>query len=181
MRHWIRGGPVAVLVGLGAVVALSSCVASRDDSWPTTVILVRHAEKDSIGDDPVLTDRGIERARSLAHVLGETNVSAIYATQYNRTRQTAQPLADRLGVDVFELEASAEYVQSMVDLIRSEHVGETVVVVSHSNTVPAIIEALGAGPAPSIDEDEYDDLFVVTIGDEGEVGLLALRYGAETP
>jgi broad specificity phosphatase PhoE len=181
MRHWIRGGPVAVLVGLWAVVALSSCVASRDDSGFTTVILVRHAEKDSIGDDPVLTDRGIERARSLAHVLGETNVSAIYATQYNRTRQTAQPLADRLGLDVFELGTGAEYVQEMVDLVRSEHVGETVVVVSHSNTVPAIIEALGAGPAPSIDEDEYDDLFVVTVGDEGEAGLLALRYGPDTP
>jgi len=181
MRHWIEQGPIAVLVGLCAVVALSSCVASRDDSRFTTVILVRHAEKDSVGDDPVLTEGGIERARSLAHVLGETNVSAIYATPYNRTRQTAEPLADRLGVDVFELDASAEYVQAMVDLIRSEHVGETVVVVSHSNTVPAIIAALGAGPAPSIDEDEYDDLFVVTVDDEGEAGLLALRYGAETP
>ncbi len=163
------------------VVALSSCVASRDDSGFTTVILVRHAEKDSVGDDPVLIEGGIERARSLAHVLGEANVSAIYATQYSRTRQTAQPVADVFGMDVFQLGTGAEYVQGMVDLIRSAHVGETVVVVSHSNTVPAIIEALGAGPAPSIDEDEYDDLFVVTIDDEGEAGLLALRYGAETP
>ncbi len=144
------------------------------------MVLVRHAEKDSVGDDPVLTDRGLERARSLVHVLGETKVNAIYATPYSRTRQTAQPLAAMLGIDVFELATGAEYVQEMVELVRSEHRGETVVIVSHSNTVPAIIDALGAGPAPSIDEDEYDDLFVVTIDDDGEAGLLALRYGAET-
>jgi broad specificity phosphatase PhoE len=68
----------------------------------------------------------------------------------------------------------------MAGLIRERHAGETVLVVSHSNTVPAIINALGGGPLEDLNQDEYDDLFVVTL--TGEVTTVTrLKYGALTP
>ena len=69
----------------------------------------------------------------------------------------------------------------MAEIVRTRHVGETVVIVSHSNTVPAIIGELGVSPVPVIEYDEYDDLYVVIIEPSGEVQLLPLRYGRETP
>jgi hypothetical protein len=56
-----------------------------------------------------------------------------------------------------------------------------VLVVGHSNTVPAIIEALGAvRPAPICDP-EYDNLYVVTIGPDGKAGVVRAKFGARTP
>jgi hypothetical protein len=65
----------------------------------TTIILVRHAERDP-GLDPPLNAEGLLRANRLAQVLGENGVTAIYATDYLRNRQTAEPLANRLGLTV---------------------------------------------------------------------------------
>jgi broad specificity phosphatase PhoE len=158
----------------------SSSLAAQDNNTATTVILVRHAEKQSEGDDPSLTGPGRERAAALVHVLGEIDVAAVYSTPYARTRETAQPLAAALGLEVSERPAQ-NYGSDMADWIRANHMGDIVVTVSHSNTVPALIEALGASPVPTIEDHEYDDLYVVTIDTEGKATLLAMRYGKETP
>ncbi len=178
---------VARRVAIVAVLALGMAAARYDAVWPqqagspSTVILVRHAEKAGDGADPDLTEEGRERALALAHVLGELEIEAVYATQYIRTRETAGPLAESRGLDVTVIRATSNYVGEMASLIRADHAGGIVVVVSHSNTVPAIIDALGAGPAPAIADDEYDDLFVVTITPGGRSSMLRLRYGKETP
>jgi broad specificity phosphatase PhoE len=168
-----------------ALVACSSLIlpaaAEPQDAGPvTTVILVRHAEKQSEGDNPSLTAAGRERAQALVHVLGEARIAAVYSTPYARTRETAQPLANALGLQLLERPAR-NYGPDMAEWILTNHVGETVVAVSHSNTVPALIEALGASPVPTIEDHEYDDLYVVTIDAAGKAKLLALRYGRETP
>jgi broad specificity phosphatase PhoE len=147
----------------------------------TTVILVRHAEKAGPTGDVPLNGAGQERARVLVHVLGELEIDAIYSTPFARTRQTAQPLADAVGLDVTLMDVGATYSRSMAAKIRSEHEGDVVVVVSHSNTVPEIIRELGAGPVPTIEDHEYDDLYVVTLTGDGQAKLLSLRYGRETP
>lgn len=170
---------------LGWVLTLSVLACHTDsvdirNGGITTVILVRHAEKDSIGDDPGLTAAGAERALALAHVVGEADVSAVYATEFARTRNTAFPLANLLGLEVVAFAPGESYVADMAELVRRQHRGEVVVIVSHSNTVPAIIGELGATPVPVIEDDEYDDLYVVTIAPRGQVSLLPLRYGQET-
>ncbi|UCG88537.1 MAG: histidine phosphatase family protein [Gemmatimonadota bacterium] len=163
-----------------AVSFLSAACNAQEDGAFTTVILVRHAEKADVGDDPPLTDMGRQRALALAHALGEVEVDVVYTTPYIRTRETAQPLAELRALPVIAIPAES-YAERMATLIRSQHAGHIVVAVSHSNTVPALIEALGAGPAPVIDEDEYDDLYVVTIDAGGHATLLNLRYGPESP
>jgi broad specificity phosphatase PhoE len=172
--------------GLAALLLVCAAVcqanAQQQNSGEfTTVILVRHAEKTQTADDPGLTELGAERALALAHVLGEVEINAVYATQFTRTRATARPLADLLGLDVSVIDAGSSYASGMAGIIRDQHLGEAVVIVSHSNTVPAIIAELGVAPVPVINDDEYDDLYVVTISPGGEVTLLPLRYGAETP
>jgi phosphohistidine phosphatase SixA len=74
----------------------------------TTIVVVRHAEKSmDHPTDPSLSEAGRERARALAAALQGTGVSAIYTTQYKRTRETAQPLADELGISISERPASS--------------------------------------------------------------------------
>lgn len=139
-----------------------------------TVVLTRHAEKaGSPAEDPPLSTAGNHRANLLASMLADSGVSAIYATQYIRTQQTAQPLSKRLGIPIekFPAQNTAELVQAI-----RKHAGGIVLVVGHGTTVPAVISMLG-GPAVEIKEAEFDNLFILTISAQ-DVSLLRLRYGA---
>ncbi len=159
-------------------IALSVCA-----SWPaagqapTTIFLVRHAEKagEPTDRDPELNEAGRQRAAALARVLGDANISAIYSTPYIRTEKTAAPLAEKLGLVVTITPISGTFVQDLAATLRSEHEGETVVVVGHSNTVPQTITALGV-PLENLEEHEYDWLFVVTLTN-GQASLTKLRFG----
>ncbi len=146
---------------------------------PTAIVLVRHAEKGGEpGDrDPELNDAGRRRAAALVRLLGDANISTIYSTPFLRTRNTAAPLALRLSIDVTITPNTSDLIEDMAATIRSEHAGETVLVVGHSNTVPQTINALGAGPMEDLADDEYDWLFVVTLAANGSVSLMKLRYG----
>ena len=153
--------------------------------WPcwfgdsTTVLLVRHAEKSaSPPSDPVLAPAGEVRAATLPHVAADAGVSAIYVTNTNRTRQTAQDLADLLGLTP---EVPSGSVAELVNDIRTDHRGETIVVVGHSNTVPDIIEAMIGVSLPDIDDNEYDKFIVVVLPCCGRGTVVDLQYGEPSP
>jgi len=143
----------------------------------TTVILVRHAEKniEPENPNPALSPAGLERAQTLVHMMGESGVSAIYATQYTRTQSTAAPLAARLGLKVNQTEA--RNVAELVRQIRTNNAGGVVFAAGHNNTVPEIIAALGGGTFPTIPESEYDNMFVVTVQRFRKTRVLKLKYG----
>lgn len=147
----------------------------------TTIIILRHAEKDTMRYDPPLTSVGRERARALAHVLEGANVSALYTTQFVRTQQTVQTFAEKLGIKptIFEVDPKniKGHAEELAKVVLSRHASQTVVISSHSNVIPLIIEALKAGPRFEISDDEYDNLFVITIGSTGETQLLRLKFG----
>ena len=145
----------------------------------TTVILIRHAERltDPTGNnDPHLSPDGKSRAKLLPHILSEANVAAIYTSTFVRTIETAQPLANALGLSPIKgLEA---------DKIRSHillnHAGMTVLVVGHTNTVPDVIRLLGDGSAHVIHDEEFDNMFVATVLSESSVRVTRLKYGASS-
>ncbi len=170
---------LGLMLVFGALACQTSSVNDSADGI-TTIVLVRHAEKELVGDDPDLTAAGAERAAALSHVLGEVDVSAVYSTPFARTRNTAMPLANLLGLEVNVVAPGQSFAADMAAIVRSRHLGETVVIVSHSNTTPEIIGALGVTPTPTIEDDEYDDLYLVMIAPTGQVSLLPLRYGRET-
>ncbi len=143
----------------------------------TTVIVVRHAEKniEPNNSNPNLSPAGQQRAQELARILEGSGVNAIYATQFLRTQQTALPLASKLGQQVIQVDSSDT--GGLVNKLVA-HRGGTFFVVGHSNTVPAIIKALGGPAYPEIPDNEYDNMFVVTIYRTGKAQVTKLKFGS---
>lgn len=144
----------------------------------TTVIVVRHAEKniEPNNPDPDLSPAGQVRAQEIARIFGDGGVQAIYATQYKRTQQTVAPLANRLGLSVTAVDAkqSAELTRR----ILSNNRGQTVFVAGHNNTAPEIVNMLSGENYPQIPESEYDNMFIVLIYRFGKAKVLKVKYGA---
>ena len=147
----------------------------------TTVIFVRHAEKDlSIPDDPPLSAAGRERVAELTRQLVDADVvagiDAIFATPFLRTRQTAEPLAERLNIPIQNYDPDDN--EAVLATILKNHKGKIVLVVGHSDTVPTLIADLGASKkVPPIAEDEYDNIYLVSIPWFGKTKTIRLRYG----
>jgi phosphohistidine phosphatase SixA len=131
---------------------------------PGTIFLVRHAERADTAAgtttaDPSLSDAGHARAVSLATLLKDARITTIFVTELKRTRETAAPLADALGIVPTVI--AQNDLKALIARLRST-VGN-VLVVGHSNTVPAVIDALGVLP-PAIGDADFDNLFIVTPG-----------------
>lgn len=142
----------------------------------TTVIVLRHAEKALAPvDDPPLTPVGEARAQRLRSLLINNPVRAVYASEARRTQDTARPLASALSLPVTVHPARDP--QGLLDAIGGRHIGGTVVVVGHSNTVPDIVSRLTRGKARvALRDDEFDRIFIVTVTRFGPPAVVALRY-----
>jgi len=157
------------------LISLAVVLISVPAFGQVTVILSRHAEKAATPPkDPPLSEAGKQRAKLLASMLADSGVEAIYVTEFQRTQLTAAPLAARVHVPPTVLSDT----QRLIKAIRARQSG-VVVVVGHSNTLPAIIEGLG-GPKVDIADPEYNNLFVLTVG-ASQSSLLRLHYGDSTP
>ena len=148
----------------------------------TTLIFVRHTDTVAMlteSSDPPLSPSGLERAELLADFLQDIDVvagvDAIYASDRQRTQQTAARLADRLGL---EIQLADPYdVEPFMARVLSEHKGEIVLVVTHSDIIAPLVEELhGSKNLPPIETDEYGNLYIVTIPSFGKVKTLRLHY-----
>jgi probable phosphomutase (TIGR03848 family) len=81
----------------------------------TTFLLIRHGDNDYLSHTLVgwtpgihLNARGRAQAERLAERLSRSGVSAIYSSPLERTRETAEPLARRFGIEVCISEALGE-------------------------------------------------------------------------
>jgi len=136
-----------------------------------TIILFRHAEKMNTSRDPDLSPVGIERSNTLFHMLKDLEITAIYSTSYKRTMQTIQPLADSLELpvnpyDPRDLTGFAEMLKKTTGVI---------LVSGHSNTTPTLSSLILGYEVAKINEDEYDNLFIITSASTNPV-LTKLRY-----
>lgn len=168
-----------------ALVLAAPIAASAQE--PTVVILVRHAEKvvpDPPDRDPALTEAGHARAGALARALAGAGVDAVITSQWQRTRMTAAPLAQALGLtpEVISTSGAQAQPEAVADAIRARHLGKTVLVVGHSNGIPATIRALGGPELLEICESQYGNLFVLVLrGGAAPPELVHARYGAPDP
>lgn len=64
--------------------------------------------------------------------------------------------------------------------ILSNHTGQTVLVIGHSDTVPDIVNRFGAGNLPIINDSEFDHLFVVKVFGPGRASMTRLKYGNQS-
>ena len=131
-------------------------------------IILRHAEKDTtvagsqmMQADPPLNAKGQERAQSIVRKFKKYKISAIYSTNYNRTKSTVQPFANAIGLsintyDPKQLKSFAEA------LITQANQSKTILVVGHSNTSPRLVNLLlGKDAYKDLDESVYNQYWVV--------------------
>jgi phosphohistidine phosphatase SixA len=163
---------------LGAVVVFA--YFSTFSRPVTTVILVRHAEKkiEPQNPDPDLTPEGAERAQEIAREFGGAGINTIFATQYKRTQETVKPLSDRIGVPITQVDAKQP--EEIVKRIQTSLRGQTIFIAGHNNTVPQIASTLSGENYPVIPDNEYDNLYIVTIYRFGKAKVLKLKYGKGT-
>ena len=148
----------------------------------TTIIFVRHAEKaSSQGDNPGLSMAGRRRVAELTRQLVDADVvagvDAVYSTPFRRTQETAGPLAEALNLPVTTYDPSDN--EAVLATILKSHKGKIILVVGHSNTLPTLIADLGASKkVPEIHENEYDNIYIVSIPWFGKTKTIRLRFGS---
>jgi broad specificity phosphatase PhoE len=160
----------AALVALGFAVFFAWVWGT---TGATTIIVIRHAEKDLEQNlaDPPLSAAGVARAALLAQMFGDAkaigHLDAIFVTPALRNRLTAAPLA----VVPSEDPKGAAY------RALHEHRGGRVLIVGHSDTVPKIVTALSGNPqVPEMGDQEYGTMYIVTIPRVGRAIVLRLHY-----
>jgi phosphohistidine phosphatase SixA len=109
----------------------------------THIYLVRHAEKATTGDDPGLTTAGSRRAEALRDTLHAKKLTAAFATQFQRTLETAQPTATDQQITIRRYNANTGI--ALLDSL-SHQKKRNYLVVGHSNTVPVMLKAIGLHP-----------------------------------
>ena len=171
-----------------AMAMFCQSAVAQDDFKPITVFLIRHAEREEEPkQDPPLSKEGIARSQALAQLLSNAGIKAILTSQYNRTKQTAEPLATKLGLTItpFTLkvnpsnprQVSEESTAAVTNKIL-EYAGQSVLVIGHGNSIPDVIKMLGGDVVPTMDEQKFDDLFIVTVYAKGKAKVVQLKYGS---
>jgi phosphohistidine phosphatase SixA len=198
----LRTGLLAVGLGLSLFLVAGSLAsppgiqagAAAEKKLGSTIIFVRHAEKDPSGDakDPGLGDAGKKRAAALARLLSHAGVTRLYASEYKRAQATLEPLAQGTGLKIEVVPATDS--GRLIAALAGSAPGSVSVVAGHSNTIPGLFEKLGGHASdlvstpqgPQLRETEFDRLFVLTLGPAEKAGdppvraavsTLELRYG----
>lgn len=146
-----------------------------------TFYVVRHAEKLNSTDDTPLSAAGLLRAQTLADSLIGKGIDTIFASTKLRTQQTARPLANRLNktITIYGLDTIDNFTR------RIQKIKKSVLVVSHSNLIPGIVQTLSGQNVPPILETDFDNLYIIKIKKSwtGQVtrNLVIARYGVATP
>ncbi len=150
------------------VISLVLLACSSNENKNKTIYLVRHAEKDTLmAKDPSLTVDGVMRAVDLATWFKRIKVDTILSSDFKRTIETAEPLAEAQGIAIGkynpkEFNKIAESLKNMA--------ADTIVMIGHSNTILEQIQAFGIEkPQETLGELEYDKIFEVKLSDKKAV------------
>ncbi len=149
-------------------------IAGMGEPGTTTFFLVRHAEKRAV-ENPQLTDEGVERANKLAAILKEISLKEIYSTYTNRTRATVAPCAEMRDLQIINYDADNQ--KKLIENIMRFGPGENYLIVGHSNTIPSLLNLFeGKDLYKNIDENVYDNLFIVVVKSIGDAEITKLKY-----
>lgn len=137
-----------------------------------TLYALRHAEKEEDGDDPGLTEEGQARAEALAVLMTDVPLTAVYATELQRTQLTVTPTAEDHGLDIqTDLDPEEELAMHII----ATHGGETVIHCGHSYTLPDFFEALALDPEPDVSG--YGQLWIITLEADGSTSWEETTFG----
>jgi broad specificity phosphatase PhoE len=154
--------------------AAASMLASPAADAQQAVYLVRHADRLDDSADTALSAAGEARAASLAALLRDAGITAIYTSEYRRTINTAQPLAAALKLT--PVTVPARDLNALVKRVKESSGKDVVLIVGHDKTVPDILKSFGYPGEVRIGSAEYDKLFVLVPSGSGAPVVLRLRY-----
>jgi broad specificity phosphatase PhoE len=155
---------------LALILSIFLCVAAATDAVPV-IVVVRHAEKASTGGkDPELSVAGQKRAEALARILKDSQLTAVFVTEFKRTQETAAPTARAAHLNPTVVPAGD--IPGLVSKLRA--LNGNALVVGHGNTLPDLMKALGITTPVTIPEDDYTEIFLVSLTDPPQ--LVRLHY-----
>ena len=136
---------------------------------------MRHAETSGLSSNRSLSGAGQTRANNLSAILASVNLNNIYSTNYNRTKQTAQPTAINQSLNVILYNPST--LSSFIDQVLDSNHSKVALIVGHSNTTPDLLNLLvGSNVYNDLPETEYDNIFIVSVFERGRAEVLNLKY-----
>lgn len=142
----------------------------------STIYLVRHAEKViSNSNDPQLTQAGIVRAENLKDILLSKKITQIYSTDFKRTISTAKPLSDviKVPIQIYSNDSSGLMLKH---IIKSN---KNTLIIAHSNTLLPLLDSINLRHNKNtIPDNEYDNLFIITVEKGKAVHLEEIKYGS---
>lgn len=169
------------LLAWGGILMLAGAIIYWNSATTTTIVLVRHAEKQlgAISDAP-LTPEGEQRAARLAQMFGDAEaygrIGNIYVSDTRRSQQTAAGLAQRLSLTPVIVEGKSD-AKALARRVMRENRGGRALIVGHSNTVPQLVAALaGVENVPAMGEEEFDTVYFVTVPTIGKSSVLRMKY-----
>lgn len=131
----------------------------------STFYFIRHAEKDRTdpeNPDPELNQDGLNRAIRWAEVFDPIPLDVVYSTNYERTSMTAAPTSVKKNIDVKYYDPNALDIEEF----KLMNEGKNVLVVGHSNTIPAFVNKMIAlEKYEDMDDGDNSSLFIVRIID----------------
>ncbi len=144
-----------------------------------TVVIVRHAEKGKGGNDPGLTEAGVQRSSDLLAYLSKNRirVSQVYVSPYKRTKETAGNVISEWGPAVIQYKADVTGKGLREEVEKNFKERTNILIVGHSNTVPSILKQFGISSYPNdIPDAEHDNIFIIKFR-KGKGRLVHGRYG----
>jgi broad specificity phosphatase PhoE len=157
------------LILLIAFIGPVSAQETTGSNQTSTYYFIRHAEKDKSdksNKNPDLIMEGVLRAAKWSLVFDNLKFDAVYSTDYNRTRDTAKPTAEKNGLDITIYDPRNIDVKTFLETTK----GKTVLVVGHSNTTPMFVNSIiGTKKYQSIDETNNANLYIVTVSSSGDI------------
>ncbi len=185
----IRVAATILLLGFAHCAPMPSISRSLPGTI-TTIIMARHAERDP-GSNPPPTEplnaEGLARAAALADALDNAGITAIYVAGLTRNLQTVEPLVGRINVDPtlvspLELLDTKALADQLANTWLTRHAGGVVLWVGNTGPVTGaqsgnlqeIYMRLGGTNRPPT---RYQDLYFITIDDQGRVAIDPQEYG----
>lgn len=146
-----------------------------NDEETTTFVLIRHAETLSNSNNPGLSVDGLARVARLVDMLSVLDLDRIYSTNFNRTTETALPIAQSQDLALSTYGGFDH--DFVIDDILDNQKGGIVLIVGHSNTTPNFLNALtGTMDFPDLAENSYDNFFIVNTKSKGDSEVVHLKY-----
>ncbi|WP_310377576.1 phosphoglycerate mutase family protein [Flavobacterium sp.] len=126
----------------------------------TTYYFIRHAEKVDDSKNPDLSSKGLERALLWSKIFSDINFDAIYSTDFKRTLQTATPIAANRNLEIIKYDPKIVDIQEF----KTKTLGQTVLIVGHSNTTPEFVnKIIDKIIYASIEDSIFGNLYIVTL------------------